>query len=63
MDDLLTPINNSQWGEDVAIAARAERSQDTAESDSVFVLLKRVGALCGPNHLADIHLEKREWLC
>ena len=61
MDDLFTPINASQWGaysEDVAIAAMAERSQDSAESDSDFVLLKCIGALCGQDQLANIHLEK-----
>ena len=60
MDDLFTPIKNSQWGGDVAmpIAAMAERSQDTAESDSDFVLLKCIGALYGQDQLANILLEK-----
>jgi len=58
IDDLFTPIKNSQWGEDVAVEAMAERSQEPAEADSDFVLLKRVGALCGPDQLSNIHLDK-----
>ena len=61
MDDLFTPISDSKWDayrEDVAIAAMVERSQDSAESDSDFVLLKCIGALCGQDQLANIHVGK-----
>ena len=58
MDDLITPIKNSKWDEDVARAAMAERSHDSADSDSDFVLLKCIGALCGQDQLANVLLEK-----
>ena len=58
IDELFTPIKNGLWDEDIAISAMAERSQESAEADSDFVLLKRVGALCGPDQLSNIHLEK-----
>ena len=58
MEDLYTPIKNAQWGDDPIVQALAERAQDSAESDSDFLLLKRVSALCGPHELASIHVAK-----
>ena len=42
IEDLLTPLESHQWDEDASVGAMAARSQVTADSDSDFVLLKRV---------------------
>ena len=51
-------VKNAQWADDPMVGALAERAQNSAESDSDFILLERVSALYGPNELASIHVAK-----
>ena len=57
-EEICTPIRNSQFSADHMIEALAANAGDGPDSDSDFVLLKRVAALCGPNELASIHVAK-----
>ena len=56
MEDL--QIQNEDWEPDSNVEAIAERAQDSHKSDTDFMLLKRVSALCGPRELANIHLDR-----
>ena len=58
MEDLYNRIRNEEWEPDSIVEAIVERAQDSDESDADFMLLKCVSALCGPNELASIHVEK-----
>ena len=58
IEDLYNRLRNEEWEPDSIVEAIAERSQDSDKSDTDFMLLKCVSALCGPNELASIHVEK-----
>ena len=55
--DLYTLIENSRW-DDPMEWPLAARAQDSAESDSEFLLLKRLSEFCVPHKLASINLDK-----
>ena len=58
IEDLYNRIRNEEWEPDSIVEAIAERYQDSDKSGTDFMLLKCVSALCGPNELASIHVEK-----
>ena len=49
---------SNKWDDDPIVKALAERAHDSDECDTEFVFLKHVSALCGPQELASIHVNK-----